>query len=98
MYLSLTNQQGKPLSDKANRLLQRARSSPNGWMKSELEKLYKAFGFIIEEGKGHTLVRHPDHPQLAATVTRSSKELPTAYVKTAVSLIEQLIELESKNG
>lgn len=85
------------MSAKANSLLQRARASQNGWMKKDLEKLYKAFGFIIEEGRSHTLARHPDHPELAATITRSSKELPTAYIKTAVSLIEKCIELESKN-
>ncbi|MEL7643128.1 MAG: hypothetical protein AAGU25_03360 [bacterium] len=86
------------MSDKANKLLQHARSAPNGWMKVDLEKLYVAFGFIIEEGSSHTIASHPDHLELVGTIRRSSKELSPAYVKSAVSLIDQLILLESKNG
>jgi len=86
------------VSDKASKLLQRAKSSPNGWMKNELLQLYMAFGFIIEEGRSHCIAKHPDHPEVFAAITRSSKELSSGYVRNAVSLIEKVKKLESKNG
>lgn len=71
-------------------LLQRARHSKSGWRFVEVERLYLGFGFAKKESSKHTLFRHPKHPDLWATVRRSSGELPTGYVAKAVHLIDTL--------
>jgi hypothetical protein len=77
----------------ANRqkLLSRARNSQAGWRARELQELYTAWGFRVEESARHTKYFHPNHPDLVAFVTRSSGEISKAYVGDAVALIEELI-------
>ena len=79
-------------SKKALRFLQRAKTSPSGWNRSELDKLYRMYGFIIVSRTKHDIVKHPDLPITEkGTLTRSSKELHPAYVRRAVELIEMLL-------
>jgi hypothetical protein len=82
------------VGDRKSRLLQRARNSKAGWLRSDIDKLYKAFGFIILKGRKHDIVKHEAFPSLRATLTRSSGELHKDYVRHAVKMIEQLMELE----
>jgi hypothetical protein len=79
---------------KGLRLLQHAKNSPYGWRREELDKLYKQYGFIIENGKKHDIVRYPGIPDLITTLTRSSSELHPDYVRYAVTMIETLLELK----
>lgn len=73
-------------------LFQRAKTSPYGWRRDELDKLYKHYGFIIEIGSKHDIVKHPNYPDLRATLTRGSGELHHDYVRHAVDMIEKLLE------
>lgn len=71
------------------RLLQRAKDAPAGWSGDELIGLYKDFGFYIEKGRKHDLVKHANLPDgIKGTITRSSGEIHPDYVRTAVELIE----------
>ena len=76
--------------DPAERLLARIRRTPFGWGQDDLRRLYLAYGFELREGARHLVVRHPDHCDLVTTVARHS-ELPPAYARTAIRLIEELI-------
>ena len=76
----------------AKKLLQKAKDSPHGWTRIEIDKLYKSFGFIIKSGNNHDIVKHPDLPNnFKGTLTRSSGELHPDYVRHAVKLIEKLL-------
>jgi predicted RNA binding protein YcfA (HicA-like mRNA interferase family) len=81
---------------KADKRLQKAKNNPKGWRFEELKSLYEAFGFEVRSGKGshHVAV----HPKLKPrpTVIKHSGELPPEYVKQAVELIEELLQLEGE--
>jgi hypothetical protein len=78
-------------------LLERMRRSKTGWHERDLKALYEGFGFERIEGNKHILYVHPSHPDLRATVSRTS-HLKLGYFATAVRLIDTLIERESSNG
>jgi hypothetical protein len=78
-------------------LLQRAKTSPYGWQRTELDKLYKHYGFIIEAATKHDIVKSLDYPDLRATLTRSSSELHPDYVRHAVDMIEKFLEREKRS-
>jgi hypothetical protein len=64
--------------------------TPFGWGADDLRRLYMAFGFNVREGARHLVVRHPEHRDLLTTVARHD-ELPPAYARTAVRLVEEVI-------
>ena len=75
--------------------MEKARTSPQGWTRRELDKLYNLFGFVMYAGKKHDIVKHPKLPKtFVGTLTRSSKEIHPDYIRHAVSLIEELLRLE----
>ncbi len=76
---------------KREKLLEKARNSPAGWHKRDLDSLYRKWGFEIEERARHTMYTHPKYPDLYAVITRSSGEVSSRYVETAVELIDTLI-------
>lgn len=73
------------------KLLERARKSPAGWHKRDLDSLYSKWGFTIEERARHTMYRHPKHADLVTVITRSSGEVSSRYVQDAVALIDETI-------
>lgn len=74
------------------RQLQRAKHSPSGWTRNELDSLYKSFGFRIVNRTRHDIAKHDDLPQdEKATLTRSSGEIHPDYVRRAVDLIEMIL-------
>lgn len=81
---------------KQSRLLERARVSPGGWNRNEIDRLYKAFGFIIWSASNHDIAEHPVHKHLKATLTRSSGDIHRDYVTKAVELIDELKALEEQ--
>lgn len=83
---------------KGDDLLQRARISKGGWRQHELERLYNSFGFSSKNAKKHIKFWHPTYPQLYATVTKSSGELPTGYITRAVHLIDTLVILKAQES
>lgn len=76
--------------DAADKLLARIRRTPFGWGQDDLRRLYVAYGFQVHEGARHLVVRHPEQRDLVTTVARHD-ELPPAYARTAVRLIEEVI-------
>jgi hypothetical protein len=73
----------------AEKLYQRMRRTKAGWKPSDLDRLYRGFGFEVREGAKHTLYIHPEFPNLRATVTRS-RSLAVGYIEHALELIEAL--------
>ena len=73
------------------KLLAKARTSPSGWRKGDLDRLYIAWGFVITEGAKHTKCKHPVHRDLKTVFTRSSGEVSRLYVQDAVALIDELV-------
>lgn len=85
-------------SKKALRLLQRAKDSPHGWARNELDSLYKSFGFIIVNSTKHDIAKHPDLPKNEkATLTRSSGEIHPDYIRRAVELVEMVLSSRGEN-
>ena len=81
----------------AEKLFERAQRTKAGWRLEELRRLYKGYGFDVEEGAKHIMFIHPKYPQLAATVTRK-RTLAVGYISRAVELITALNELAGKKG
>ena len=73
----------------AEKLYQRMRRTKAGWRPSDLDRLYRGFGFEVVEGAKHTLYSHPEFPNLRATVTRS-RSLAVGYIEHALQLIAEL--------
>ncbi len=77
----------------ADKLFDKAKRTKAGWRLEELRRLYRGFGFDVEEGAKHIMFIHPRYPQLAATVTRK-RTLAVGYISKAVELITALKQLE----
>ncbi len=75
----------------AEKLYQRMRRTKAGWRPSDLDRLYRGFGFEVVQGAKHTLYIHPEFPNLRATVTRS-RSLAVGYIEYALQLIAALKE------
>jgi predicted RNA binding protein YcfA (HicA-like mRNA interferase family) len=84
------------MTSKAEKLLEQMRNSKTGWKRADLDKLYKGFGFVIKHGSNHDIMKHPDFPELRATLPRH-RELARGYVEFAVKLIDRLNELQKGN-
>lgn len=69
--------------------------APN-WKRTDLKSLYEGFGFTIRHGGSHDTVKHPDFPQLRATLP-SHPQLAKRHVQFAVQLVDRLLELEKEN-
>lgn len=79
------------------KLLERAKSSPYGWRREDLDSLYKSYGFVIRGGRKHDIVKHPVHVDLRATLTRSSSDLHSDYIRHAVKMINELLIRQKKS-
>ena len=80
---------------KAEKLLEQMRSSKSNWKRADLDTLYEGFGFVITHGGSHDIVKHPDFPELRATLPRH-RVLAKGYVEFAVKLIGRLLELQKE--
>lgn len=76
---------------KADDLLDRMRRTSAGWTADDIGRLYEGFGFDRKEGTNHTIYRHPDEPDLRATVPRHRK-LASVYAREAVANVEHLLQ------
>jgi len=83
--------------DKATKLLDAMRRSTANWKRHDLDTLYVGFGFIIRIGKKHDIAKHPEYPQLRATLPRKHPHLAKGYVTFAVKLIDQLQQLRGQS-
>lgn len=79
---------------KAEKLLEKMRNNKKGWKRSDLETLYKGFGFSIETSRGpHDKVFHEQYPELITVLPRH-KKLAQYIVAQAVKMIDRLKALE----
>ena len=76
------------------KLLDRMRASKSGWKRTDLDKLYLAFGFVIIHGAKHDIVKHPKYLFLRATIPRHN-EIATGYIQYAIKLIDRMKEEEN---
>ncbi len=83
------------MPSKAEKLLEQMRNSKSSWKRADLDKLYEGFGFIFSHGSNHDVVKHPDFPQLRATLPRH-RVLAKGYVEFAVKLVDKLLELQGQ--
>jgi len=83
------------MPSKAKKLLEQMRNSKSNWKRADLDRLYEGFGFVISHGGSHDIVKHPDFPQLRATLPRH-RDLAKGYVEFAVKLIDRLLELQEE--
>lgn len=83
------------MPSKAEKTLEQMRNSKSNWKRADLDKLYEGFGFVISHGGSHDIVKHPNFPQLRATLPRH-RELAKGYVEFAVKLIDRLLELQKE--
>lgn len=75
----------------AEKLLEKMRRSLDGWGQSDLETLYRGFGFEVDHGSKHDIAIHPAHPELRGTIARHNK-LAKGYISHAIKTIDSLIE------
>ena len=85
------------MSSNAEKLLEQMQNSKSNWKRSDLDKLYEGFGFVITHGSNHDIVKHPDFPLLRTTLPRH-RVLAKGYVEFAVKLVERLLELKKESG
>lgn len=79
------------MASQARKLLERMRRSVTGWNRTDLDRLYRGFGFEIRHGKNHDIVVHPKY-RLRTVVPRHSPVKPV-YIRTAVEMIDELEQL-----
>lgn len=80
--------------NREEKLLEKAKASPANWKRKDLDRLYEAYGFVIENGAKHDIVKYGKYPELRATLPRHNTVIKY-YVQYAVKLIEEMLE---KNG
>jgi predicted RNA binding protein YcfA (HicA-like mRNA interferase family) len=84
------------MTSKAYKLLERMRQSKSNWKRADLDQLYQGFDFVIEHGKSHDIVKHPDFPILRTTLPRHNT-LAKGYVEQAIKLIDRYLELRKES-
>lgn len=84
------------MPSKAEKLLEQMRNSKSNWKRADLDTLYEGFGFTIKHGGNHDIVKHPNFPELRATLPRH-RQLAKGYVEFAVKLIDKLLVLQKES-
>ncbi|MEO8610009.1 MAG: type II toxin-antitoxin system HicA family toxin [Chloroflexota bacterium] len=84
------------MSNKADKLLERMKASLNNWKYTDLERLYKGFGFEVRHGGNHDIFTHPDYPEIQQSVARHPK-LSKAYVQDAIDAINKLKRFQERD-
>lgn len=80
----------------AEKLLELMRRKRDGYGPEDFEKLYTWYGFEKNDKRGgHTYYRHPDFPELRASVWRHPVLTP-GYAVDAVKLVDRLLELQAE--
>ena len=71
------------------------RSSAANKTEDDMVQVAHGFGFEIWNGKKHTTARHKKYPHLICQWPRH-KDVDKVYVKTLISLIDEINVLEGK--
>jgi hypothetical protein len=80
-------------SERAVKRLERFRQSKANVKPREIKALYLAFGFVIEPGKRHDIVTHPNYPELFGSIPRH-QQLANYVADQAIKLVEKVLVLE----
>ena len=80
------------------KLLNKAKNNPRGWRYRELENLLRSWGFEIFAGRGSHFVAFHREAGKRVGLVRHSKDLSPGYVRDAVRIIEEVIELERRKN
>ncbi len=84
------------MPSKAEKILEQMRNSKSNWKRTDLDTLYEGFGFVVSHGGNHDIVKHPNFPELRATLPRH-RQLAKGYVEFAVKLVDRLLELKGES-
>jgi len=76
----------------AIKLREDMKNNKSGWGQSDLDTLYRGYGFELREGGKHRMYAHPAFPQLHESVSRQN-DLPPGYAQSALKLITELERL-----
>jgi hypothetical protein len=77
------------------KLLERMRTTLDGWNLSDLVAVYEAHGFVVRHGSKHDVVVHSKYRELRTTLTRGSGSLAKGYVRQLVAMIDLLDDKEN---
>jgi hypothetical protein len=72
------------------RILARMRQTKHGWGAAHLAHVLEYLGLTPRES-GHSVFRHPEHPDLFLPVSRHTS-LPPGYVKCLLDIADKLEE------
>jgi len=82
---------------RAEKLLEAMRQSANNWSLSDLVAVYEGHNFEIRRGANHDVAVHCTHRHLRGTIPHH-KSFAQAYIRQAVKLIDQAVELDVTEG
>lgn len=83
------------MTPRGEKLYDSLSQSPAGRKRVEVERMLKAFGFVIISGRGpHDSVEHPDFPILRFPLP-SHATLHVRIVRLALELVDELRTLQS---
>jgi hypothetical protein len=76
----------------AMKLREDMKNNKSGWGQSDLDTLYRGYGFVLREGGKHRMYTHTAFPQLHESVSRQN-DLPPGYAQSALKLLTELERL-----
>jgi hypothetical protein len=79
----------------AMKLREDMKNNKSGWGQSDLDTLYRGYGFTLREGGKHRMYTHSVFPQLHESVSRQN-DLPPGYAQSALKLIAELERLTAE--
>ena len=84
------------MSKKHEKILERMRESLANWKFTDIERLYKGFGFEVRHGANHDIFSHPDYPEIQPVVPRH-KDVAKSYVRDAIEAIDKLKSFQERD-
>jgi len=82
---------------KAEKNLDKMRKSQSGWKRTDVDRIYEHFGFIIDpKGGNHDKVYHPDYPHLVTFLPRHRK-VAGYIIKQLIGNIDRLKNLQDED-
>jgi hypothetical protein len=83
------------MTPRAEKLYASLSQSPHGRKRVEVDRMLKAYGFVIVSGRGpHDSAEHPEYPILRLALPRHVT-LHVRIVRLALELVDELLKLRS---
>jgi hypothetical protein len=77
--------------------LEKLRQQPAGRSRAEVLNLLTSYGFDCWEGGNYTICRHEGRKDLRLSIPRQRRVKPY-IVRSAVELVDKLLEMEAQHG